>query len=417
MAGKAKIWEIYQEPAYIGDGENVTVLIAVKNAGTADTIWVNAAFDSTVCLDHSSVGVPAGRIFQYWMCRCGSFTPPQVTVHIEAGHGSKNNPPDDVFDYVIVLGASLVAEAGGPYTGEKNIPVQFTGFAQGGVPPYTYLWDFGDGIGTSTEQSPQYAYTDEGQYDAKLTVVDSAMHTIFDCASVQIGPPPRMYNLTVTINPDGWGEVPPFGYHSATREYPEGTIVTLTAYRLVTTKFDRWSGDVESTENPVQVLMDRDKTVYANFIPSGQKICWRCVEIEPGFWQADPGVFPDTVVCGEGEAEGFPYPEEPNCGCTEGATRCIYYDKYVCQDDQWVLLEPQSIECGYNPEYITCYRCPFSGGHAPEQQQFPEPECPEGWYPDIPVCGGEPTQGINWLWIVAVLGGATGIAAALMKKR
>jgi PKD repeat protein len=36
---------------------------------------------------------------------------------------------------------------------------------------YTYLWDFGDSLGTSTLENPTYAYTAPGSYDATLSVV------------------------------------------------------------------------------------------------------------------------------------------------------------------------------------------------------------------------------------------------------
>ena len=52
-----------------------------------------------------------------------------------------------------------------------NEPVQFTGSADGGYPPYSYHWDFGDDE-TSEEQSPTHKYTAAGNYTVTLTVTD-----------------------------------------------------------------------------------------------------------------------------------------------------------------------------------------------------------------------------------------------------
>jgi len=65
---------------------------------------------------------------------------------------------------------------------------QFTGFCDspvwntvtfhanvtGGVPPYTYRWDFGDGSPTATDAVPSHHYVNGGWYTANVTVMDSA---------------------------------------------------------------------------------------------------------------------------------------------------------------------------------------------------------------------------------------------------
>jgi PKD repeat protein len=45
-----------------------------------------------------------------------------------------------------------------------------------GVPPYDFLWDFGDG-NTSTSMSPTHTYSNQGRYPVSLRVVDAAMDT------------------------------------------------------------------------------------------------------------------------------------------------------------------------------------------------------------------------------------------------
>jgi len=52
-------------------------------------------------------------------------------------------------------------------------PIQFTDTSVMG-PPTTWAWDFGDGIGTSTEQHPAYTYEVSGYYTVSLTATNSA---------------------------------------------------------------------------------------------------------------------------------------------------------------------------------------------------------------------------------------------------
>ncbi|UCH50732.1 MAG: PKD domain-containing protein [Chloroflexota bacterium] len=70
--------------------------------------------------------------------------------------------------------------------------VQFSSTPSGGVPGYTYVWDFGDGIGTSQEQNPSYTYIhDESEpqtYIAVVTVTDNLTNVV-SC------------NTTMTVNP------------------------------------------------------------------------------------------------------------------------------------------------------------------------------------------------------------------------
>jgi len=77
------------------------------------------------------------------------------------------------------------ADAGGDYKGEVNETIQFTGTAWGGVEPYTWYWEFGDGA-TSTEQNPEHAYTEEGKYEVVLTVIDDIGNTAEDDTEAEI---------------------------------------------------------------------------------------------------------------------------------------------------------------------------------------------------------------------------------------
>ncbi len=74
---------------------------------------------------------------------------------------------------VIAFGEDeLIADANGPYYGFVNMPIQYTGSAYGGIPSYSWFWDFGDG-NTSDEQNPIHTYINTGNYTVTLTVTDN----------------------------------------------------------------------------------------------------------------------------------------------------------------------------------------------------------------------------------------------------
>jgi hypothetical protein len=69
------------------------------------------------------------------------------------------------------------------------------------------------------------------------------------------------YTLTVDDDIDG-GRVEP-----GTSEYSQNTFATIKAIPEQGYKFKRWDGDVEGSENPASVYMDRNKSVSAVFEP------------------------------------------------------------------------------------------------------------------------------------------------------
>jgi chitodextrinase len=63
-------------------------------------------------------------------------------------------------------------DAKGDYESRIGEFIQIEGYAKGGVEPYSWHWDFGDGE-TATEQFPQHQYLAEGVYQVILTVTDA----------------------------------------------------------------------------------------------------------------------------------------------------------------------------------------------------------------------------------------------------
>jgi PKD repeat protein len=110
--------------------------------------------------------------------------------------GSTDSPPAISPDGTIYIGTwdeklyafgkgPLSVEANGPYNGYAQSQVQFEGTIYGGVLPYSYLWDFGDGT-TSTDQNPKHAYYHHGNYTATFTVTDAEGNSSSDTASVVV---------------------------------------------------------------------------------------------------------------------------------------------------------------------------------------------------------------------------------------
>jgi carboxypeptidase T len=106
-----------------------------------------------------------------------------------------------------------------------------------GTLPITYTWDFGDGIGTSTETNPAYIYADVGTYTVTLvatnkTSTDSISHAVTvnpvaytSVNLTQLTNNPifigNMVSFSADMLPDNAGK--PYNY---TINYGDGTIIT-----------------------------------------------------------------------------------------------------------------------------------------------------------------------------------------------
>ncbi|MEM9259732.1 MAG: carbohydrate-binding domain-containing protein, partial [Bacteroidota bacterium] len=79
------------------------------------------------------------------------------------------------------------------------------------------------------------------------------------CLIFDGGTPPTNYTLSLNA-PNGSISLNPSG-----GVYPAGTVVTLTASADAGYSFDNWSGDLSGSNNPIQITMDGNKNVTANF--------------------------------------------------------------------------------------------------------------------------------------------------------
>jgi len=98
-------------------------------------------------------------------------------------------------DLVAIGRGPIIVDAHGPYSGYYQQPIHFTGTAYGGIPPYSYHWDFGDGQ-SSSEQSPSHAYVSIGNYTATLTVTDTESNSSSDTVRVTVIYAPPTVSIT-----------------------------------------------------------------------------------------------------------------------------------------------------------------------------------------------------------------------------
>jgi len=101
-------------------------------------------------------------------------TPPTTTA------GAKTGEDEDMASPLLAWADSDTDEGKAPLT------IQFKADIEGGTPPLTYLWKFGDGSPDSTEANPKHTYQKVGKYRADLEVKDAGGDSDSDYLEIDV---------------------------------------------------------------------------------------------------------------------------------------------------------------------------------------------------------------------------------------
>lgn len=155
----------------IGSVRDIRWLSAVPPADTPGTVTIQLSTNETSGpWTTIASNVPNNGRYQ-WVVNGEESYHCRIKIIVSAGSHTVEAVSSSDF-YIISHGDVFKASAGGPYHGYVNESIQFHGSASGGVQPYSWEWDFGDG-GISYQQNPTHTYTSAGNYSVTLTVTDS----------------------------------------------------------------------------------------------------------------------------------------------------------------------------------------------------------------------------------------------------
>jgi len=157
-----------------GSIRNIRWLSAVPVSQESSSVEIQISLNGeTGPWDTIASGLPNNGCFQ-WLVDVGGSEYCRIKIIVSTETTSVYAVSESDFK---IIGFNV--DAHGPYNGLIGEPIQFTGSAENGTPPYSFYWDFGDGS-FSYEQNPKHAYSYKGNFTVILSVTDSKGVTIRD---------------------------------------------------------------------------------------------------------------------------------------------------------------------------------------------------------------------------------------------
>jgi PKD repeat protein len=187
------------EHTYSTEGQYTVWLTATNSLGSdsySQVVNVEAAIEAAFSTNGTNftIGAPVeftnlsdgpgefGAITSHWDFGDGEESTANEPIHAYDAAGEytvtltvENDVAIDVATKVLTIDSNVVAPTASfsHNTAYNGVPVQFSNMS-GGTSPLTYVWDFGDGVGTSSLANPSYTYEMPGAYTVELTVTNKA---------------------------------------------------------------------------------------------------------------------------------------------------------------------------------------------------------------------------------------------------
>ena len=176
----------------------LTVVVAPSLAATATASGTHGDAPMVVAFTGSVTGGLAPYVYS-WSLGDGASSSAQSPGHTYGAAGSyqvvltvtdANHVTVSAAAITIAVTAPpAVFASASPRTGDSPMAVTFSASATGGLGPYTYVWDFGDGAGDSVA-NPTHTYAAAGVYTASVAITDAAGLSATSTVGVTVNPPP-----------------------------------------------------------------------------------------------------------------------------------------------------------------------------------------------------------------------------------
>ncbi|MBD3203936.1 hypothetical protein GF327_06560 [Candidatus Woesearchaeota archaeon] len=179
------LFEISTDKTSLNPGQSL--LITVDAANQSDTyLTINSPTDISYVYIFENSSYPLTRIFEY--------TNMSGEYEIEGTNYYKNytNNIIETFRVKNNLEITIDAERTEIFKDQK---IKFDAEVNGGIPPYSYEWDFDDGY-TSNKKNPEHKFIKIKEHKIILKVSDSSSNQVLETQSIEVVP---KYELRITI--------------------------------------------------------------------------------------------------------------------------------------------------------------------------------------------------------------------------
>lgn len=220
----------------------ITHILTIETVGQGTTNPAPGAWEYEDGAPVSVTAIPdAGWAFDHWEGNIsGSENPVQFTITANMRIVAVFNelPPPQYTVDISVVGQGTTDPAPGTYTVDEGTILTVTA-----IPAQGYLFDHWEGDVSGT--NPVL----EVQVLSDLSIV-----------AVFVEQPVPTYTLTIETLGQGTTNPAPGAW-----EYEDGALVSVSAIPVAGWLFERWEGDITSTENPVEFIITSDMRIVAVF--------------------------------------------------------------------------------------------------------------------------------------------------------